>query len=558
MSNIIKINKKLAKKEFRKCKKNPVYFINKYVKISHPILGRIDFDLYDFQEDLIDTIKDNRLVIVLKGRQLGISTVQAAYNLWLMLFHREKRIACISTKQKMAAAIVEKTRYAFENLPAWLRMMYKVVKNNVNSFKIDNGSSIEAVSTSGDKIARGLSATFLVIDEAAFIDKLDEFYAAIQPIISTGGSCIALSTPNGVGNWFHKTYVAATEGENNFVPVELPWHVHPDRGPGWLDEQRSSGMSPQQVAQEHECNFLTSGRTVINPADLERIQTEELITQEHLFERVGVMRDVHIYERHDPGCSYLMTADVARGDGEDYSAFIIFNLETMEQVAEYRGKLPPDEFSVKLYDFGKEYGNALLVVENNNIGSTVCRNLEKMEYPNLYYQERATGDFVDSNMAYGRSDVLAGFTTTSKNRDRVINKMEEFIRNKKVTIRSERLYNELLTFVWNISARTGRGKAEALKNRNDDLTMCLAIACYVADIALEIDKRSQEYDLAFFAGIKSSKAPLSPKTNGKSRSGINSISGFDSVTFNISFGPPKKSSKRKGRVIRNKPWLIKK
>ena len=199
----------------------------------------------------------------------------------------------------------------------------------------------------------------------------------------------------------------------------------------------------------------------------------------------------------------MLVADVARGDGKDYSVFHIIKIETMEVVAEYQGKPAPDVYGNMLYSAGKEYGNCLLVVENNSVGFAVLDKLRELEYPNLYYSVKSTHEYVSQLEAEVMSNSVPGFTTSQKTRPLIVAKLEEFIRNKLITLYSSRIANELKTFIWN------NGRPEAMRSYNDDLTMALAIACWVRDTALESNKREVEYQKAFLTSMVVSNTKFS-------------------------------------------------
>jgi hypothetical protein len=204
--------------------------------------------------------------------------------------------------------------------------------------------------------------SLLVLDEAAHIDGLEELWTGLYPTLSTGGRCIALSTPNGVGNWFHKTCTEADSGTNNFNLTTLMWDVHPDRNQDWYKKE-TRNMSKRQIAQELECNFNTSGETVIDPDCMEWMLT----TVREPKYRTGFDRNFWIFEEFDPTCNYLLVADVSRGDGADFSTFHIVKLETLEIIGEYQGKPTIDMFANMLNSVGNEFGACMIVVENNNI-----------------------------------------------------------------------------------------------------------------------------------------------------------------------------------------------
>ena len=493
--------KKEIVKELVKCGKDPDYFINNYARISHPIRGLIPFNTYDFQSQLIKDFNDYRFNVILKARQLGISTITAAYVSWMMLFHKDKNILVMATKFQTAANLVKKTKSIMKNLPEWMKIA-SISIDNRTSFELSNGSQIKASTTSSDA-GRSEALSLLVIDEAAHVEGLEDLWTGLYPTLSTGGRCIALSTPNGVGNWFHQTYIDADSGANDFRPTLLPWDVHPDRDDEWF-ENETKNMSRRQIAQEFECNFNMSGETVVHSDDMERIKAG-LMEPKY---KTGFDRNFWIWEEYKPECSYLMVADVSRGDDKDYSVFHIFKLETMEIIAEYQSRVTPDLFADLLYNAGQEYGNCMLVVENNNVGFTVLEKLRDLNYPNLYHSIKSTHEYVDQLTAESKSNAIAGFSTTSKTRPLIVAKMEEFIRNKLVTIYSSRVYRELETFVWN------NGRPEAMRMYHDDLVMALCIGCWVRDTALQTNARDLEYTKAFLSTMKKSNTVINTSISG--------------------------------------------
>ena len=497
----IKLTKQEIMKEIVRCGKKPEYFIHTYAKITHPMKGLIPFHLYPFQEKLLEDFEDHRFNVILKARQLGISTITAAYVAWMMMFHREKNVLVIATKFNTAANLVKKVKAIIKNLPSWLKIS-RVSIDNRTSFELSNGSQIKASSTSGDA-GRSEALSLLVVDEAAHVEGLDELWMGLYPTLSTGGRCIALSTPNGVGNWFHKVYSESEQKMNDFYPTKLKWDVHPDRDQEWF-EKETRNMSTREIAQELECNFNMSGETVFSPEDLE-IYSKAVKEPKY---RTGFDRNLWIWEEKSQTNSYLISADVARGDGKDYSVCHVFKLETMEVVAEYRGKCTPDVFSRVLFDIGREYGDGLLVVENNSVGFAVLDKLKEMSYPNLYHSIKSTHEFVEEYQAEQMSNAVSGFSMTSKTRPLIIAKLEEFVRNNLIKVYSSRLLSEMKTFVWN------SGRAEAMRSYNDDLIMACAIGCWVRDTALAINQKDAEYAKAFIGSITKSSNELDTRIKG--------------------------------------------
>jgi len=496
-----RLTKAQLKRELLKCGRDPVYFINNYIKVAHPMKGLIPFNLYPFQEKCVEDFNDHRFNIILKARQLGLSTTSAAYITWLILFHRNKNVVVMATKLATASNLVKKVKLAMKSLPEWM-MISKITIDNRNSFELDNGSQVKAISTSGDA-GRSEALSLLVIDEAAIIEGLDHLWAGLYPTLSTGGDCIILSTPKGVGNMFHKLYTEAEQELNDFNPIRLPWDVHPERDEEWF-EKETRNMKKTEIAQELLCNFNMSGATLVDGEDLERIF--KMCSKPRY--KTGYDRNFWIWEQFNSEGSYFLVADPARGDGADYSSIQIFDSKTMNQAAEYQGKLPLDMFANLIMDVSKEYGNCLTVVENNSIGLSVITKLQEMKHPNLYWSRKSTHEQVDSLLAEEQSGVICGFTNTVKTRPLIVAKLEEFIRNNVIKINSLRLANELKTFVWK------DGKAQAMRTYNDDLVMACAIGCWIRDTALVANAREAKYSQAMLSAFTTKRSTLNTSIAG--------------------------------------------
>jgi len=470
--------KKVIRQEYLRCAQDPVHFMRKYCYIQHPQRGRIQFNLYPFQEKVLTLMRDNPYSIILKSRQLGISTLSAGYSLWLMLFHKDKNILCIATKQETAKNMVTKVKFMYENLPSWLKV--DAAENNKLNLRLTNGSQIKATSASSDA-GRSEAVSLLLIDEAAFIDNIGEIWASAQQTLATGGGCIALSTPYGTGNWFHQTWVRAENNENDFLPIRLPWFVHPERDQAWRDKQDELLGDPRMAAQECDCDFSTSGDIVFYP---EYIEFYEKSYTKDPIERRGADKNLWVWESPDYSRDYIVVADVARGDGKDYSAFHVIDVESNVQVAEYKGQIGTKEYGHLLVGIASEYNEALLVIENANIGWATIQAAIDRNYPNLYYSPKTESN-VDSyfDKYQDHSRMTAGFTMSSRTRPMVVGKFQEYISDKGVTIQSKRLIEEMKTFIWR------NGRPEAQQGYNDDLVMAFGIAMYIRDTALKYRQR---------------------------------------------------------------------
>jgi len=263
--------KQLIKEEYAKCAADPIYFIKTYCIIQHPKRGKIRFALYDFQGNILSAFLIYNRIIILKNRQMGLSTLSAAYALWLMTFYDDKFVYVMATKQGVAKNIITKIRIMHQFLPSWLKR--KCTEDNKLGQKYDNGSTVVAGTSAADA-GRSEAVSLLILDEAAFIAGSDELWGALQPTLSTGGNVIVLSTPNGVGNWFHETFIKAEEGKNNFYPIVLHWTLHPEYTQVWRDAQDIE-LGPRLARQE-----CLSGDTIITVKDIETGLLEKISIKE--------------------------------------------------------------------------------------------------------------------------------------------------------------------------------------------------------------------------------------------------------------------------------------
>lgn len=496
MSDQKKDIREIIKEEYIKCMSSPSYFIKKYCQISHPMRGKIPFHLYKFQEKTLDIIKGDKNSIILKSRQLGISTLVAAYILWLILFFKDKNILVIATKQETAKNMVTKVTFMYDNLPSWLKGKDKPKEKNKLSLKLINNSQVKATSAASDA-GRSEAVSLLVFDEGAFIEGVESIWTSAQSTLSTGGKCITLSTPYGTGNWFHKTWVAAEEGTNGWNPIKLPWFVHPERDQKWRDKQDIE-LGPKEAAQECDCEFNTSGDVVFHNDWL--TYALENTVQEPISYR-GIDNNLWIWENVDYSKEYLVVADVARGDGADFSACHVIDIKSNTQVAEFKGQMTTRDFGYFLVGLASEYNNALLVVENNNIGWSTIEAILERGYNNLYYSSKNEyknqDDFVPHNE--GGTSQVPGFSNNLKTRPLCINKLREYIGENSLIIRSKRLISEMRVFIWK------NGRAEAQSGYNDDLVISMAIAMFLRDTSLKFHQNNLEMTRAALNSIKNYK-----------------------------------------------------
>jgi hypothetical protein len=484
MSNKNKDLKSIIRDQYIRCSQDPVFFMRNYCYIQHPKRGKIKFNLYPFQETSLEELRDNRYNVILKSRQLGISTLSAGFALWSMLFANDFNVLVIATTQEVAKNLVTKVRVMHDNLPSWLKGTIEA--DNKLSLKFKNGSQIKAVS-SATTGARSEALSLLIIDEAAFIRNIEEIWVASQATLSTGGGAIVLSTPNGIGNWFHQVWSEAETGVNGFHTIKLHWTVHPDRDQSWRDEQTKL-LGEKGAAQECDCDFISSGHTVIDGSILQRYETQCIDP----IEKRGYDNSYWIWEYPDYSRDYVVVADVARGDGADWSSFHVIDIMDIKQVAEYKGKIPPKDFGNMLFAVATEWNNALLAIENANIGWAAIQPVLDRGYENLFYTYKDDG-YVDLDVhlrkgydTKDKSQMVPGVSTTSRTRPLMISALEMYMREGTPIIRSKRLLQELFVFIWM------NGKAQAQVGYNDDLVMSYAIGLWLRDTSLKLRQQGIE------------------------------------------------------------------
>lgn len=509
------ISKAEMVKEMVKCTQSAEYYLGTYGMVYHPKKGHVKFNLFEYQREALNSYQNNRFNITLKSRQTGFSTLTAGYIAWLICFHKAKEVVVVANKQDNAQGFIRKIKTFLKKTPEW--MVPPLESDNKKSIELTNGSKVTAQATTGDA-GRSESLSLLVIDEAAMIDthKVDDLWAASFPTLSLGGSAIIISTPKGVGNWYHKQWLSARNKESDFVPLVAHWTDHPVYGDDavwvcqkcgheqnhgrinplkepipcdacgkhallptspWYEEQKTNLGDPRKVAQELDMDFLGSGDQVIREEYIREMEMNCKVPM-----RVaGMDNNLWIWEEPQAESEYLIIADVARGDGTDFSTAHVVHAQRREQVAEYKGKMPPDVFAKFLTQLGYDYNKALLIVEANSIGYATCLKLVEMEYPNIFYSMKGFHGRDRSKLekAYrNKESMIPGFQTTLTTRPLVISQLEQEIRTKTIIVRSTRLISELRTLIYN------NGRPEAMHGYNDDLAMAMAIGLYVMSTSL--------------------------------------------------------------------------
>lgn len=475
-----KISRTEAIREILSCAKNPIYFIEKYCKVQHEKRGLVPFDLYSYQKEAIKAFLKNDKVIYNKARQLGISTLIAAFICWLILFHNDKKVLVISTKADVAKNMIVKVKIMLSKLPKWM-FLTEIETNRAHMIGLANRSWVKSIATSDDA-GRSEALSLLVLDEAAHIPNMDELWKAAAATLSTGGKVIAASTPAGIQNWFHEYYTKAESGQNDWKALLTHWHEHPEYALGLKDDENvpggktspwferiTSGWSRQQIAQELLTSFVDTASTYF---DIEAIQAAEREAKTPL-EKTGPDKNLWIWDNARSGKKYLIAADSASGAGEDYSTFCVLDLWNVEIVAEYMGKMQPDLFGDLLVETAIMYNNAYICPENNTYGFATAQQIRQKGYSNLCYFNK-DGKLVDR--WYGQwNNIIPGFGTDVKTRPMILAKLEEYFRKKQIKTFSKRFVSELYTF------GIINGKPQAQKGQHDDLIMAYAIAVWVRD-----------------------------------------------------------------------------
>jgi hypothetical protein len=538
------ISKRSQVQEIIKCGKDPNYFFKNYLKIQHPVRGLIPFDTFPFQDDCVEEFNDHRFNIVLKSRQLGLSTLVAAYSVWMAIFQREKNILIIATKLAVAQNFITKVKTMIRALPKWL-MIPEITANNKQMIQFNHGSQIKAIPTSEDA-GRSEALSLLIVDEAAFVRNFDTIWTGIYPTISTGGRVIILSTPNGAGGQYYQLYSQAEAGLNEFNAIKLPWDCHPERDQEWFDKT-TANMSKKQIAQEYLCDFAASGETFLDNQAIEWLRS--CVTPPKI--REGHANNVWIWKTPLTEHDYILTADVSRGDSKDYSTFHIIDNVTSEVVAEYKGKIRPDNFADLIFEYGMKYNKALVCPENNSYGYATILKLVEMDYPRMYYRNKKNNAYLGSYIPKSSVE-SAGFNTNGKTRSTILSKLEEVIRNKQLVSYSSRFYEELKVFTWQ------SGRAQAKRGFNDDLVMSLAIGSWLFDASGDYSKNSRALNDAMLKAFSVRKNEYGDTPDGV----LNEVSSLPAFMPNnrndiTNVKQNLKKTLKRGSISKDMFWLIK-
>ena len=449
--------------EYQKCMEDPIYFIKNYIKIVSLDEGLVPFELYDFQEDIVNTIHNDRFTICKLPRQSGKSTTLVSYVLHYILFNPNMNVAILANKAATARDILGRLQLAYENLPKWLQQ--GVVSWNKGSVDLENGSRVVASSTSSSAV-RGGSFNMIFLDEFAFVptNVAEDFFSSVYPTISSGKSTkvIIVSTPNGM-NLFYKLWVDAENKRNSYNIVDVHWSQVPGRDDKWKNETIAN-TSEEQFKREFECEFLGSANTLIHPTKIKSMAFKTPITSN---------AGLDMYEKPQHGSTYVIVADVSRGTNNDYSAFIVFDVSTVPYniVAKYRdNQIKPMLFPNIIHDVANAYNMAYVMVEVNDIGEQVATALQfDLEYENLIMASMRgrAGQVVGGGFSGGKAQL--GVRTTKAVKRLGCSNIKQIIETDKMVINDYDLITEFSTFIL-------KGQSyEAEEGHTDDLAMCCVL-----------------------------------------------------------------------------------
>lgn len=446
-----KIDKLARSKEVlkKKAENDLLFFIESFIWIDNPVKGRIRFKPYPYQVQLITKdLTQHQHNVINKGRQLGLSTILAAYILWIMTFKSSKNIVVASPSLRVSKNMVKKIRRMHKDLPSWIRQ--KEAYNNLTELSYDNGSSVLAISGAAEAL-RSEALSELIIDEAAFVEGADEMFAAALPTLSTGGSSKIFSTPNGASGMFYELVEKARKPGSIFNLTEIDWTVHPDRDQVWRDQQDEL-LGERKARQENDLVFLGSGNQYFSGDLLDKV-TRGILSPIKIEEDL-----MKIYEKPLPNAYYHISVDVSRGDGEDYSYINVLKLigNTREQVAGIKLKIATYKLTDMVVKYAMYYNMATVIVDVTGLGYGVGTNLRDVsKYPNLVTFKSNPGLILDR-----------------RSRPQSLDRLSEGLEKGTFIIRDGDFIDESKQFIWR------QNKPQAAYGANDDAVMGIAIGAY--------------------------------------------------------------------------------
>lgn len=494
--NLVKKANKVQKwtekdiEELMRCKDpdtGPDYFINNFFFIQHPVQGKIQYNAYPYQTELLKSYHNHRFSVNMLGRQMGKTTTAVGYLLWYAMFVDDSTILIAAHKYTGAQEIMQRLRYAYELCPDHIRC--GATSYNKQSLEFDNGSRIVAQTTT-ETTGRGMSVSLLYSDEFAYVEPniATEFWTSISPTLATGGKAIITSTPNSDEDQFAKIWYEANKryddfgnetelGKNGFYPYMAIWSQHPERDEEWAETERSR-VGEERFQREHECKFLVFEETLINSIMLSGLEGSNPLMK---------MGQARFYKKIDPSCTYIMSLDPSLGTGGDYAAIQIIEVPTFEQIGEWHHNMTPIQGQVKiLRDISKYISDQCLAVgstpsiyysvENNTVGDSVLVSINEIG------EETIPGLFLSEPIRKGHvRRFRKGFNTTHSSKITACAKLKQLIETNHLKIHSKSLLSELKTFV--SSGITFKAKS----GQHDDLVSSLLLAIRMIMVLQEWD-----------------------------------------------------------------------
>ena len=448
--------------EYIRCQQDPLHFVREHIKIVSVDEGLVEFDVRDYQKDMINRFHNERFVICKMARQSGKSTTILAYLLHYILFNENVSVAILANKKNTAMELLGRLQLAYEHMPKWLQQ--GILIWNKGNIELENGSKILASSTSGSAI-RGGSFNIIFLDEFAFVPHniSEEFFSSVYPTISSGKTTkvFIVSTPNGM-NMFYKLWTDAEEGNNDYSPISVHWSQVPDRDQEWK-EKTIRNTSERQFQQEFECSFLGSSNTLIS--------TDKLMAMPYK-SSVYSHDGLDVYQEPIMNHTYVMVCDVARGVGLDYSAFSVFDVskQPYRQVAKYRkNDISPLLYPNVIFTTAQKFNEAFVLVEVNDIGQQVADILyHDMEYENMMMvtMHGRNGQQIGGGFS---KNVSMGIRTTKQVKRIGCATLKDLIERDNLIVEDFDTISELTTFI-------GKSTSwEADDGAHDDLVMCCVL-----------------------------------------------------------------------------------
>lgn len=482
--------------EFVNCAKDPIYFMERFLYIQHPTRGKILYEAYEFQKEMIKTYWNNRNTIAMIPRQSGKTTTAAAYLLWYAIFNTDVTILIAANKFKAASEIMQRIKYAYEELPNHIRA--GVIEYNVTSIKFDNGSRILATTTTPDS-GRGLSISLLYLDEFAFVKPriAIEFWSAMAPTLATGGKCIITSTPASDEDMFAELWFGATTtvdengndipngvGINGFKAFTSHYSEVPGRDEEWAARERAK-IGEEKFQREYECKFAGEESTLVSSLALQRLRGIDPLFKTH--------GDVRWYDRVTPDRTYLVSLDPSAGVGKDGACIQVWSLPDMKQVAEWnnnRTSIPNQVRTMQtiinnIYTDVKKSGykgepEIYFTLENNSWGEAALLSISEIG------EENFQGQFLHEPKRPGTVRLRKGLNTNGRSKSSACAKLKSLVESNKLQINSKLLVRQLKFFV-----AKGDGFA-AKQGENDDCVMSTMLCVRMMQMVTNWDDRIGE------------------------------------------------------------------